>query len=146
MINQKEKAKIFGTIKWKVIDLNTGLTIRESEKRNLITDRYVESIADAAGGGSIMQVNQIQIGTTNTTFTASSNALTSPLQTLSVTGVVSGKSITFNAIFVFTSPATIEEMGLFDSVPDAVALTNSISEGVNANQALNIEWTITHNN
>ena len=147
MREEKDNAGIHGDISWKVIDLKTNKILRENKKHNLITDKYAESIASALVGGSIMEIDQMQIGTTNTSFTEASSGLTSVLQTLSVTGVKTAKAVKYEETFVFTAPTTIEEIGLIDSgAAWAIALSSAISEGMNANQALAIEWTIHHDN
>lgn len=133
--------EFIGKIRWSVIE--NGKVIRSGECKNTVVNVGKYALCSSMAQGPSFALDTMKVGTTNTTFTASSTDLTTPVSTSTSINISSVNNlISANTTFIFTLPYSIEEIGIF-SGSTAWALANTISETVSASQALFVEWQIT---
>jgi hypothetical protein len=114
------------------------------EGHNVTNVQYKNGLAASLAGGTQIIPNKITVGTTNTSFTASSTNLTTEVgSTTSLTLSVSGGNTTNCAgVVMFTGNYTIQEAGLwFGNIPLAFG---NVNQTVTALSPIRISWSITH--
>jgi len=143
IIKSEKLKKPQGYLEYWIKDKDTGEIIKHGKGKNIVVNAGLNGLVQGMIDGSFI-IDTIKIGTTNTAFVSNSTDLTTPVQTLSLSGserttATVGKII-ISKNFSISGAQDIQEIGIF-SGSTAWALTSAIDAQLN-NQVLFTQWTI----